>query len=120
MLRMMLRSKIHGASVTDAQLHYAGSITIDRDLTAAADLLPGECVQVLNLANGARFETYVIEGAADSGIICLNGPAARLVQVGDSVHILSYAWLTSEEAQALQPKMVFVDDHNRVHHSGEP
>jgi len=114
MLRLMLRSKIHGATVTQTALHYRGSITIDPALVAAADLLPHECVQVLNLSNGARFETYVIVGEPDSGVLCLNGPAARLAEVGDTVHILSYAWLSDDEARQVTPRVVLVDDRNRA------
>ena len=115
MFRTMLKSKIHRAVVTDADLNYVGSITIDRSLMRAADILPHEKVQVVNNNNGARFETYVIEGEPDSGIICLNGAAARLVQKGDVIIILSYAVMSDEESREWQPNLVFVDDKNKIH-----
>ena len=114
MFRTMFKSKIHRAVVTEANLNYMGSITIDRDLMDAADILPNEKVQVVNNNNGARFETYVIEGARGSRTICLNGAAARLVQPGDSVIIITYAVMNDEECRTFQPKMVFVDDENRI------
>lgn len=107
MLRVMYRSKIHDATVTETQLEYAGSITV------AADLLAGERVQVVNLSSGSRIETYVIEAPAGSGNICLNGPAARTAQVGDRVHILSYALMTEEEARAAALNVVHVDASNQ-------
>ncbi|TGE34097.1 aspartate 1-decarboxylase [Desulfosporosinus sp. Sb-LF] len=112
MFRMMMKSKLHRATVTQANLQYVGSITIDTELMENADILPNEKVQVVNNNNGARFETYVIPGERNSGVICLNGAAARQVQVGDQVIIISYAMLTDEEAHQYNPKVVFVDDEN--------
>lgn len=113
MFRTMMKSKIHKATITEANLQYVGSITIDSALMEASDLLENEKVQVVDNNNGARFETYVISGARNSGVICLNGAAARQVQVGDQVIIISYAVLTDEEAHLYQPKVVFVDGENR-------
>ena len=113
MFRTMMKSKIHKASVTEANLQYVGSITIDIALMEAADLLTNEKVQVVNNNNGARLETYVIPGERNSGVICLNGAAARQVQIGDQVIIISYAVLMNEEAQQFTPKVVFVDDKNQ-------
>lgn len=113
MFRTMMKSKIHKAVVTEANLHYVGSITIDIALMEAADLLTNEKVQVVNNNNGARLETYVIPGERNSGVICLNGAAARQVQVGDQVIIISYAVLTDEEAHQYAPKVVFVDVNNQ-------
>jgi aspartate 1-decarboxylase len=112
MLRFLMKSKIHRATVTDADLNYTGSITLDRDLMDAADLMPNERVQVVNNNNGSRFETYVIEGKRGSGIVCLNGAAARLVQRGDVIIVISYAMMNDEEARAHQPKIVLVDAQN--------
>lgn len=114
MLINMFKSKIHRATVTEANLNYVGSITIDRTLLAASNILPGEKVQIVNNCNGARLETYVIEGEADSGVICLNGAAARLVQPGDNVIIIAYCWVSEEEARNLKPSIVFVDEKNRI------
>lgn len=114
MFRTMFKSKIHRAVVTEANLNYMGSITIDRDLMDAADILLNEKVQVVNNNNGARFETYVIEGPRGSGTICLNGAAARLVQPGDSVIIITYAVMSDEECKTFRPKMVFVDAENKI------
>lgn len=114
MLRSMLKSKIHQATVTEANLLYEGSITIDADLMRAADLLTGEKVHIVNLNNGSRIETYCVEGAAGSGTICMNGAAARWAQVGDSVIILSYGLLDEKEARAIRPKILFVDRANRI------
>jgi aspartate 1-decarboxylase len=114
MLRHMCKGKIHRAMVTAAEPGYEGSITIDRRLMEAADLLAHERVQVLNHNNGERLETYVIEGEPDSGVICLNGPAARLGQVGDLVTIIGYAHVADAEARSWQPTIVQVDAHNRV------
>ena len=114
MRRTMMKSKLHRATVTEANLDYVGSITIDRDLMDAADLLPNERVQVVDNDNGNRLETYVIEGERGSGVIGLNGAAARLVHPGDTVIIMSYAELEDAEARAHEPTVVFVDDHNRV------
>ena len=110
----MLRSKIHRATLTGTELDYEGSIAIDRDLIAAADLLPGEQVHVLNISNGQRLITYVIEAAGGSGTVLLNGPAARLGARGDQVVILAYAAVTEEEARRLKPKVVHVNEKNRV------
>ncbi|TGE36457.1 aspartate 1-decarboxylase [Desulfosporosinus fructosivorans] len=112
MFRTMMKSKIHKATVTEANLQYVGSITIDTALLEAADILPNEKVQVVNNNNGARLETYVIPGERNSGVICLNGAAARQVQVGDQVIIISYAMLTDEVAHQYNPKVVFVNDAN--------
>jgi aspartate 1-decarboxylase len=113
MNRTLMKSKIHRATVTEANLNYVGSITIDRDLMTAADLLEHEKVHVVNINNGARFETYVIEGRAGSGVICLNGAAARLAQVGDKVIVISYAHYDDAEAKLHEPAVVLVDDANR-------
>ncbi len=114
MLRTMLKSKLHRATVTEANLNYVGSITIDQELLAAADILVGEQVQVVNINNGARLETYVIAGPAGSGVVCLNGAAARLVQPGDKVIIITYVAVDDKEAAALTPRVVFLDDANRI------
>ncbi|MFD1955696.1 aspartate 1-decarboxylase [Paenibacillus thailandensis] len=113
MYRTMMKSKLHRATVTEANLNYVGSITIDRDLMEAADLLENEKVQVVNNNNGARLETYVIAGERGSGVICLNGAAARLVQPGDTVIIISYAVMTDEEARNYKPVITIVDENNR-------
>lgn len=110
----MFKGKIHRATVTEANLNYVGSITIDSDLLDAAGILPGEKVQIVNNNNGERLETYTIPGARGSGIICLNGAAARLTQVGDIVIIIAYAMMTTEEAKSFEPKVVFVDKDNRI------
>jgi aspartate 1-decarboxylase len=110
----MLKSKIHRARVTDANINYEGSITIDRILMEAADLLPYERVEVLNINNGARFSTYVIEGEKGSGEICLNGAAARLAVKGDPVIILSYCHIGEDEAGNAMPRLVHVDSNNRI------
>jgi aspartate 1-decarboxylase len=109
MLLTILKSKIHRVRVTEANLNYTGSITIDENLMDAASLLENEKVQVLNLNNGERLETYVIKGKRDSGIICMNGPAARKVLVDDLVIVISYANMTPEEAKAYQPLLVYPD-----------
>lgn len=114
MLRHMCKSKIHMATVTNANLKYKGSITIDEKLIKAADMIPYERVQVLNVNTGGRLETYVIKGKAGSGVICLNGPAARFGENGDKVIIISYAYFTDEEAKELKPKIILVDDKNRA------
>ncbi|MDP8931574.1 MAG: aspartate 1-decarboxylase [Actinomycetota bacterium] len=114
MRRTMMKSKIHRATVTEANLHYVGSVTVDAGLMEQADLLPYEKVQVVNVSNGARLETYVIEGQRDSGTFTLNGAAARLVHPGDKVIIISYAELEEEEARRHRPAIVFVDEQNRV------
>jgi len=114
MMRTMLKSKIHRATVTQADLHYVGSITLDADLLDAADLLPGEQVHVLDVTNGARLETYVIEGERGSGVVGINGAAARLVAPGDVVIVVSYAALDDAEARSARPRVVFVDADNRI------
>ncbi|MEL6132915.1 MAG: aspartate 1-decarboxylase [Bacteroidota bacterium] len=110
----IFKSKIHRVKVTQAELNYVGSITIDADLMEAANLYEGEKVQIVNIANGERFETYTIKGERGSGTLCLNGPAARRVQVGDMVIVISYAMMTEEEAKTYTPTIVFPDDHNRL------
>lgn len=114
MWRTMAKSKIHRATVTDANLNYVGSITIDKALMDAADLLPYEQVQVVNVNNGARFETYVIEGERNSGTICINGAAARLACPGDLVIIISYGTYDEKELSGFEPKVVHVDGENRI------
>jgi aspartate 1-decarboxylase len=113
-MRMMLKSKIHRATVTQADLDYVGSVTLDAALMEAADLLEGEQVAIVDVTNGARIETYVIPGARGSGIIGINGAAAHLVHPGDLVIIMSYAVLDDAEARALQPRVVHVDRQNRI------
>jgi aspartate 1-decarboxylase len=110
----MFKSKIHRAVVTEANLNYMGSVTIDPVLMEASGIIPNEKVQIVNINNGARFETYVIPGPKDSGVICLNGAAARLVQPGDMVIIISYCLLSREEAQSFKPTVVMVDGKNRI------
>jgi aspartate 1-decarboxylase len=114
MFLTMFRSKIHRATVTEANLNYMGSITIDEALLEASGILPNEKVQVVNNNNGNRFETYVIRGPRNSGIVCLNGAAARLAQPGDVVIIIAYALLDYQEAQTFKPTVVMVDSKNRV------
>ncbi len=111
MLIQILKSKIHRVKVTEANLNYVGSITIDEKLMEAANLIEGEKVQVLNINNGERFETYVIKGKRGSGEICLNGPAARKAQVGDIIIIISYACVTPEEAKNFKPTIIFPDEN---------
>jgi aspartate 1-decarboxylase len=113
MMRNMMKSKIHRATVTEANLNYVGSITIDEDLMEAADLWENEKVQVVNINNGARLETYVIPGPRGSGVICLNGAAARHAQPGDKVIIISYALMNEEEARKHRPRIVLMDEANR-------
>lgn len=110
----VFKSKIHRVRVTQADLNYIGSITIDEDLLEAANILEGEKVQIVNNNNGARLETYAIRGERGSGVVCLNGAAARMVQVGDVVIIISYALMTPEEARAFKPIAVFPDQNNRL------
>ena len=112
MQRTLMKSKIHRATVTDADLNYVGSITLDRNLMEEAELLEYEQVQVVDIDNGARFETYVIEGAAGSGTVCLNGAAARLVQKGDKVIVISYGVYDEAEAAGHEPVVVLVDEAN--------
>lgn len=114
MLVNMYKSKIHRATVTEANLNYVGSVTIDRKLLDASGMFPGERVQIVNNHNGERLETYTIEGPAGSGIICLNGAAARLVQPGDTVIIIAYAWMEEGDARTFTPKIVFVDKANQI------
>lgn len=114
MLRTLLKSKIHGATVTEANLRYTGSITIDGKLLKAAGILPGERVQIVNLNNGSRVETYVMEGKASSGTICMNGAAARWAQKGDTVIIISYCQVDDSEAKGFRPKAVFVGAKNKI------
>lgn len=114
MLRTMCKGKIHRATVTQANLNYIGSITIDQDLLDAANIYPYEKVQVVNINNGSRLETYTIAGARGSGVICLNGAAARLTSEGDLVIIISYAQYTEAEIRSLTPQIAFVDENNRL------
>lgn len=114
MIRYMLKSKIHRAVVTDADLNYVGSITIDMDLMDAADIVANEKVTIVNNNNGARFETYVIEGERGSGTICLNGAAARLVTRGDVVIILTYTIMDDKECKNYQPRLVYVNNDNKI------
>ncbi|AXT83851.1 aspartate 1-decarboxylase [Aeromicrobium sp. A1-2] len=114
MIRTMMKSKIHRATVTQADLHYVGSVTVDRDLLDAADLLPGELVHIVDIDNGARLETYTIAGERGSGVIGINGAAAHLVHPGDLVILIAYAQLTDAEARKLEPSVVFVDADNKV------
>ena len=115
MQRTMLKSKIHRATVTDCDLHYVGSITIDRDLLEAADILEHEQVHVLDIDNGARFETYTIAGERGSGEMKINGAAARLVQRGDTIIVISYAQYTGEELATYEPRVVHVTRDNAIH-----
>ncbi len=114
MLYTMFHGKIHRATITEANLNYVGSITIDKELMKAAGILEGERVQVVDIDNGSRLETYVIPGEAHSGVICLNGAAARLVSVGDKVIIIAYAQMDAQEAKKFVPLVVMVDDKNHV------
>lgn len=114
MTREMFKSKIHRATVTMAELYYEGSITVDSALLKKADILPFEKVQVVNVNNGARLETYALEGEENSGIICLNGPAARLGAVGDEVIIITYSQMSEEEAKNHKPTIILVDKNNKV------
>jgi len=118
MIRTMLKSKIHRATVTQADLHYVGSVTVDADLMDAADLLSGEQVAIVDITNGARLETYVIPGERGSGVIGINGAAAHLVHPGDLVILISYAAMTDAEARSYQPRIVFVDGFNRTQEQG--
>ncbi|MFF9425102.1 aspartate 1-decarboxylase [Streptomyces sp. NPDC014746] len=114
MIRTMFKSKIHRATVTQADLHYVGSVTVDAELMEAADLLPGELVHIVDIDNGARLETYVIEGERGSGVIGINGAAAHLVHPGDLVILISYAQVEDAEARAFVPRVVHVDGDNRI------
>ena len=114
MLTEFLYAKIHRATVTDANLNYVGSVTIDKTLLTASGIKANQKVDVLNINNGERFHTYVIEGEADSGIVCINGAAARLVQPGDKVIIVAYALLDEEEQKTFTPKIAHVDSNNKL------
>ena len=114
MLRQMCKSKIHRATVTESNLKYTGSITIDTGLLKAADILPGERVQIVNLHNGTRVETYVMEGPAGSGTVCMNGAAARWAEVDDKIIIISYCLVDADEAKGFKTKVVHVDEKNRI------
>ncbi|MEU0401890.1 aspartate 1-decarboxylase [Streptomyces sp. NPDC006197] len=114
MIRTIFKSKIHRATVTQADLHYVGSVTVDAELMEAADLLPGELVHIVDIDNGARLETYVIEGERGSGVIGINGAAAHLVHPGDLVILISYAQMEDAEARAFVPRVVHVDGDNRI------
>jgi len=118
MLRTMMKSKIHRATVTQADLHYVGSVTVDEDLLDEADLLPGELVHVVDVTNGARLETYTIAGERGSGVLGINGAAARLVHAGDVVILIGYGQLDTEEAKGFQPHVVFVDADNKILDTG--
>ncbi len=114
LLRTICKSKIHMATVTEANLKYIGSITIDSELLEAADILPNEKVQIVNLNNGRRFETYVMKGKSDSGVICMNGAAARWTQVGDNIIIISYLLMEQKDARSFETRVVFVDENNKI------
>lgn len=114
MYRTMMKAKLHRATVTEANLNYVGSITIDEDLLDLVDMLPNEKVQIVNNNNGARLETYIIPGPRGSGVICLNGAAARLVQPGDTVIIISYAMMSEEEARRHEPAVAILGQDNKV------
>ncbi|MFY0594150.1 aspartate 1-decarboxylase [Roseivirga sp.] len=110
----VFKSKIHRAKVTQAELHYVGSITLDEALMEASNIIENEKVQIVNVNNGERFETYVIKGERNSGTVCLNGPAARRVQVGDIIIIVSYGLMDFEEAKSHKPKIIFPDSNNQI------
>ena len=114
MRRKMLKSKIHRATITQADLHYEGSVTIDDKLLRATDILPNEVVSIWNITNGSRLDTYALRGEAGSGAVCVNGAAARLVSPGDLVIIASYVEMEEEEAKKWEPHLVFVDERNRI------
>ncbi|MEE9098124.1 aspartate 1-decarboxylase [Pseudarthrobacter phenanthrenivorans] len=114
MNRTMFKSKIHRATVTHADLHYVGSVTVDLDLLEAADILPGELVSIVDVTNGARLETYTIAGERGSGVIGINGAAAHLMHENDIVILITYAQMTTEEAKSFEPRVVHVDENNRV------
>ena len=113
MQRFLMKSKLHGATVTQCELGYMGSLAVDRNLMEVGDLVPNEKIQVINLNNGERFETYVIEGEAGTGIIGANGGAARLCQPGDELLVISYCQLEDEESKSFQPKVILLDDENQ-------
>ncbi len=110
----ILASKIHRATITEARVDYVGSITLDPALTEAVGIVPGQCVLVADISNGARFETYVMAGERGSGVVCINGAAARLVAVGEEVIIMAFAYADAEEAAALKPRVALVDGENRL------
>ena len=114
MQRIMYKSKIHGAIVTESNINYTGSITIDEKLLEKADMLPNERVQIVNLHNGTRVETYIIKGKRGSGTICMNGAAARWAEKGDKIIIISYCILDDKEAKSFKPQIVFVDEKNKI------
>lgn len=114
MLLCMFKGKLHRATITHADLNYVGSVTIDSNLLEKAGILPGEKVQIVNLNNGERFETYTISGEAGSGMICINGAAARLVQAGDKVIIIAYAFMDENEAKEFKPNVLVLDEDNRI------
>lgn len=114
MFRTMMKSKIHRARVTEADLNYVGSITIDADIMEKVDILPNEKVQIVNNNNGARFETYVIPGERGSGVFCVNGAAARLVQEGDVIIIIAYALINDEDLKSFKPKIAIMDENNEI------
>ena len=114
MLRKVLRAKIHRATITEAQLDYVGSITIDRDLMDAVDMVAGECVLVADIDSGSRFQTYVMEGDRASGVMCVNGAAARLVSVGDKIIIMAFGYIDSADATGQKAPVALVDDANRL------
>lgn len=114
MFRTMMKGKIHRARVTEANLNYVGSITIDENILDAVDMLPNEKVQIVNNNNGARFETYIIPGARGSGVVCLNGAAARLVQEGDIVIVISYALIAEDKVRQHSPKVAIMDENNGI------
>lgn len=114
MLRTMFHAKIHRATVTEANLHYVGSVTVDQDLLDAADILPGEMVAIVDITNGARLETYTIAGERGSGVIGINGAAAHLINPGDLVILIAYGQMEDAEARTYEPKIVHVDENNRI------
>ena len=114
MIRVLMKSKIHGATVTEANLRYTGSITIDKNLMKSSDICMFERVQIVNLNNGSRVETYVLEGQPGSGTICMNGAAARWAEVGDKVIIISYGLFTATEIKKHKPRIVFVNEKNKI------
>jgi aspartate 1-decarboxylase len=119
MRRIMMKSKIHRATVTQADLHYVGSVTVDEELLEAADLLPGELVHIVDVTNGARLETYTIAGERGSGVLGINGAAARLVHPGDTVILIAYGQMETAEARTLRPRVVFVDADNKILATGD-
>jgi aspartate 1-decarboxylase len=114
MLRQILKSKLQNVILTKKELHYSGSIGIDQTLLIQSDMLPGEKVQVLNFNNGQRFETYIIEEKADSGVIALYGPAARLAEIGDKICVISYVFANEDEYKMIKPKIIIIDEGNKI------